>query len=108
MNEPTHVLVWSPEYLSEDGPARWELLTAAEFGTYRGTDDPPALNLPRAAQAGELAAGVSRLLGHLVTVSPDTCKVARHRFARRHTEPLFWVYPVLMPAVSTPGPGAHG
>lgn len=101
--EPTHVLVWSPEYLSEDGPARWELLTAAEFGTYRGTDDPPCLNLPRDAEAGELLAGVSSLLGHLVTLSPDTCKVARRHFARRRSEPIYYLRPVVMPA-ATPAP----
>lgn len=110
MNEPTHVLAWSPGYLCvpPEADGIWELETRADYEAGTPQDFQPGPDLPRGAAEGDLAAWVAGHLGYLVTLYPDTQQIKLSRFGRGRTEPIYWVRPVTMPADATPVTSAHG
>jgi hypothetical protein len=92
------VLVFIPPRLCErirdrlTRPGWWELLTVGDYEAGDHASDDWALEAPRHATAGRLAAWVARLLGYPVALEADTAEMkVPGRLTRWHSEPLYWV-----------------
>lgn len=91
--DTSHVLIWDPPWLVEEGSGDWELQTRADFdaGTPRDTWASPGL--PIWADTEALAAWAAEQLGYPVTLTRDIQEIRLDHEQTWHVEPIFWVVP---------------